>query len=236
MKEHAFCPVETYGFSEGADWRGEVTGVDAGRQSLVITYQGVPYTTLSTTLTGRHNLQNVLAAVAMGHYFGLSATTNAEGIGSFKGVKRRMETFLEAGGVTYIDDFAHHPTAIAETIAGAKTRWPDQRLRVLFEPRSNTTVTNRFFDELHDAFKTADEVHLGPIYRGESIPDGERLDRERLVEGLRASGCDAAVWDDPTALAREIKETAKSGDIVLILSNGAFGGIYEAFRQGVSAG
>ena len=234
LKEHAFCPVETYGFSEDADWRGEVTGVDAGRQSLVITYRGSPYTTLSTTLTGRHNLQNVLAAVAVAHYFGLSATANAEGIASFKGVKRRMETFLETGGVTYIDDFAHHPTAISETIAGAKTRWPGQRLRVLFEPRSNTTVTNRFFDELHNAFQSADEVHLGPIYRGESIPDDERLDRERLATGLTTAGARARVWDDPTALAQHILTTQKPSDIVLILSNGAFGGIYETFRQGVS--
>ncbi len=231
LREHAYCPVETYGFSEGADWRGEVLGVANGQQQLRVTYLGESYGEVMTTLTGMHNLQNLLAAVAVGNYFEVPPADVCAGVASFRGVKRRMETFLETGGVTYIDDFAHHPTAIAETIAGAKTRWPESRLRVLFEPRSNTTVTNRFFDEMHDAFVAAGEVHLGPIYRGDQIPDGERLDRERLAMGLGAVGCSAMVWDDPTALAGHIQATGQSGDIVLILSNGAFGGIYNTFRQ-----
>lgn len=229
LREHAFCPVETYGFSEGADWHGLILGVENGRQLLQITHHGQEYGTVSTPLTGQHNLQNVLAAVAVGHYFELTPLETCDGVASFTGVKRRMETFLEAGGVTYIDDFAHHPTAIAETIAGAKTRWPDGRLRVLFEPRSNTTVTNRFFDELCAAFSRADEVHLGPIYRAEKIPDEERLDRERLIAELGAAG--GAVWEEPESLAAHIHATARPGDIVLILSNGAFGAIYDHFRR-----
>lgn len=231
LKEHAYCPVETYGFSESADWRGEITSVETGRQAMRITHRGTPYTTLSTTLTGRHNLQNALAAVAVGHYFGMKPADIAAGIGAFTGVKRRMEIFLEADGVTYVDDFAHHPTAIEETIAGAKTRWPGQRLRVLFEPRSNTTVTNRFFDELQSAFSGADEIHLGPIYRGDRIPEAERLNRERLTQDLRNNGVDSAVWDAPEALARHIVATRTDGDVVLILSNGAFGGIYATLRD-----
>ncbi len=231
LAEHAFCDVETYGFSDGADWRGEVLGIEEGRQLLRVCYRGEEYGEVATTLTGRHNLQNVLAAIAVANYFDVTAQRVCEGIDSFIGVRRRMETFLESEGITYIDDFAHHPTAIAETIAGAKTRWPGQRLRVLFEPRSNTTVTNRFFDDLRRAFSEADEVHLGPIYRTERIAEDERLDRERLVSLLRENGRTASIWEEPEYLAQHVYDTREDGDIVLILSNGAFGGIYDEFRR-----
>ena len=230
LEAHAYCPVDTYGFGEGAGWRGEVLGASGGRQQMAVFHDGARWLDLNTALTGRHNLQNVLAAVAVAHYFGAEPNAIAEGVATFRGVKRRMETFLEADGVTYIDDFAHHPTAIAETIAGARMRWPGQRLRVLFEPRSNTTVTNRFFDDLVACFREADEVYLGPIYRADQIPEGERLDRERLADRLADQGVHATVWEDPERLAGQVYQTRQEGDVVLILSNGAFGGIYRVFQ------
>jgi len=229
LSDHAYCPVETYGFDNAADWRGVVQGVRDGMQGMAIHHNGRLWMEIETTLTGRHNLQNVLAAVAVAHYFGAEKEAIQKGIATFKGVKRRMEIFLEADGVTYIDDFAHHPTAIAETIAGARARWPERRLRVLFEPRSNTTVTNRFFDDLATAFTCADEVYFGPIYRAEQILEGERLDRERLVRQLADRGIVAGVEEHPTELAQRIVDSGKAGDVVLILSNGAFGGIYKTF-------
>lgn len=231
LKAFAYCPVETYGFSQEADWRGEALGAENGMQRMAVYHGSENLGEVRTTLTGRHNLQNLLSAIAVAHYFGAPMETIAGGVVSFRGVKRRMETFLQSDGVTYIDDFAHHPTAITETIAGARMRWPGQRLRVLFEPRSNTTVTNRFFDDMLSCFRGADEVYLGPIYRGDKIPAEERLDRARLVHLLTSAGLFAAVADDPTVLAEEIFATQKPGDIVLILSNGAFGGIYQQFRK-----
>lgn len=231
LKEFAFCPVETYGFSDDADWRGEALGAEDGRQRMAVYHGGEKLGEVRTTLTGRHNLQNLLSAIAVARYFGASMETIEAGVASFNGVKRRMEVFLESENVTYIDDFAHHPTAMMETIAGARMRWPGQRLRVLFEPRSNTTVTNRFFDEMLAAFSGADEVYLGPINRVEKIPADERLDRERLVQRLVKEGRLAAIADDPQALADKIYASRKPGDIVLILSNGAFGRIYDRFRE-----
>lgn len=231
LKEFAYCPVETYGFAEDADWRGAFLGADGGMQRMAVYHGGRIFGEVRTTLTGRHNLQNLLSAIAVAHYFDASMESIAAGVASFKGVKRRMEVFLEADGVTYIDDFAHHPTAITETIAGARMRWPGQRLRVLFEPRSNTTVTNRFFDDMLSCFRGADEVYLGPIYRGDKIPADERLDRDRLVYLLTSAGLTAAVADEPKALAAEIHASGRPEDIVLILSNGAFGGIYRHFRE-----
>jgi UDP-N-acetylmuramate: L-alanyl-gamma-D-glutamyl-meso-diaminopimelate ligase len=231
LKEFAYCPVETYGFSEDADWRGEALGAEDGMQRMAVYNHGEKLGEVLTTLTGRHNLQNLLSAIAVAHYFGASMEAIAAGVATFNGVKRRMEIFLESEGVTYIDDFAHHPTAITETIAGARMRWPGQRLRVLFEPRSNTTVTNRFFEDMLSCFRGADEVYLGPIYRGDKIPADERLDRDRLVYLLTSAGLVAALADEPKALAAEIHASGRAGDVVLILSNGAFGGIYQQFRE-----
>lgn len=231
LKEFAYCPVETYGFADDADWRGVALGAEDGMQRMAVYYGGEKVGEVLTALTGRHNLQNLLSAIAVASYFGASVEAIAAGVASFKGVKRRMEIFLESEGVTYIDDFAHHPTAITETIAGARMRWPGQRLRVLFEPRSNTTVTNRFFDDMLSCFRGADEVYLGPIYRGDKIPADERLDRDRLVYLLTSAGLVAAVADEPKVLADDIHASGRPGDVVLILSNGAFGGIYEHFRN-----
>jgi UDP-N-acetylmuramate: L-alanyl-gamma-D-glutamyl-meso-diaminopimelate ligase len=133
--------------------------------------------------------------------------------------------------MTFVDDFAHHPTAIRETIAAARGRWPGRRLRVLFEPRSNTTVTNAFQPDLTEAFSGADEVWLGPIYRGDRIPEAERLDRAALAATLAARGVVCRFTDDTAELADGVLKGMREKDVVLILSNGAFGGIYTRFRE-----
>jgi UDP-N-acetylmuramate: L-alanyl-gamma-D-glutamyl-meso-diaminopimelate ligase len=227
LKEHAFCPVSTYGFSEEADWRGEI--LDTGK--IRIWQSGALWGEAECSLAGRHNLQNALAALAVAALLGASAGSAAEALHTFPGVRRRMEVFLEANGVTYIDDFAHHPTAIRETIAAARMRWPGRRLRVLFEPRSNTTVTNTFQNDMLDAFSKADEVWLGPIHRAEHIPEAIRLDRALLVQALEKRDIKAHFEDDPADIAAAVQKSAVPGDVVLILSNGAFGGIYQQFRD-----
>jgi UDP-N-acetylmuramate: L-alanyl-gamma-D-glutamyl-meso-diaminopimelate ligase len=142
-----------------------------------------------------------------------------------------MEVFHESSGVTFIDDFAHHPTAVRETIAAARMRWPGRRLWVLFEPRSNTTVTRRFQGEMTDAFGNADIVWLGPLHRAESIPLPERLDREELARDLTGRGVHASCADDVSAIVEALSSGVTPGDVVLILSNGAFGGIYARIRE-----
>jgi UDP-N-acetylmuramate: L-alanyl-gamma-D-glutamyl-meso-diaminopimelate ligase len=142
-----------------------------------------------------------------------------------------MEVFLEREGMTFVDDFAHHPTAIRETIAAARSRWPRRRLRVLFEPRSNTTVTNRFQRDLEDAFSGADEVWLGPIHRAEKIPEDERLDRAALARALHARGVAARFTDCVDDIVAAVLGDGRPGDVVLIMSNGAFHNIYDRFRQ-----
>ncbi len=235
LKDHAFSPVVTYGFHETAEWRGEHLGSENGLQRMRVFHNNTPWADIESPMAGRHNLQNLLAAVAAAERLGAARGPIAEALRTFKGVRRRMEVFLEARGITFVDDFAHHPTAIRETIAAARMRWPGQRLRVLFEPRSNTTVTRQFQHALEEAFAGADEVWLGPIHRAERIPEEIRLNRAALTETLAARGIAAQYRDDPAGMAREVVQTSTEGDVVLILSNGAFGGIYDHFRKEISS-
>lgn len=228
---HAHSRTATYGFGESAEWRAEVREMGGGMARLAVSHHGTHWGDLDLPLAGRHNLLNALAAAVVGACVGLDAAAVAAGLRAFPGVRRRMETFLETPQCIFVDDFAHHPTAIRETIAAARERWPARRLRVLFEPRSNTTVTRRFQGAMEEAFALADEVFLGPIHRGDAIPEAERLDRDALADTLCARGAVASVWDDPAALANAVLAGAGHADVVLILSNGAFGGIYDFFRE-----
>ena len=231
LREHAFSGVETYGFSEHADWRGEHGGVDdAGFAQLTIFRNSAEWGRFRLPLAGRHNAQNAIAAIAVAAHHGGNACALADALAAFKGVRRRMEVFLESRGITFIDDFAHHPTAIRETIAAARERWPKRRLRVLFEPRSNTTVTNTFQDDLFEAFRGADELWLGPIYRSEKIEEEKRLDRVALAKRLSEEGTLTHTPETADQIPTEVYDSDRPGDVVLILSNGAFGGIYAHFR------
>lgn len=225
LARDADCPVATYGFDAG-DWRGTVLGVDDGVYRVGIAHEGGNWGEVRVPLAGLHNLRNALAAVTVAALLGAEPDAVADALAAFQGVRRRMEVFLEAGGAVFVDDFAHHPTAIRETVNAARERWPGRRLRVLFEPRSNTTVTRRFQKELTRALAAADEVWVGPIHRAERIPEAERLDREAMCRALKAGH-----WtEDVETLAGHIGETLADGDVVLILSNGAFGGIYDMLR------
>lgn len=231
---HAFCPVATYGFAEDATWRGEYVGSRDGFQIMLVKHRGRVFAELECPLAGAHNLQNTLAAVATAAHLGAPPELIAHGVRSFHGVRRRMEVFLQARGAVFVDDFAHHPTAIRETIAAARMRWPGRRLRVLFEPRSNTVVTRRFQDDLGASLRGIEELWVGPIYRADSIPAEERLDRALLCTELKADGVAAHYTDSVEEIVDHVIGSLRAEDVVLILSNGAFGGIYRKF-QGVLA-
>lgn len=225
------CPVITYGFSPEAQFRGVWrTGENA---ILDVMKNGAPWGSFAMSLPGQHNAQNTLAALAAADRCGVSPEALAEALPGFHGVRRRMEVFLEANGVSFIDDFAHHPTAIRETIRAVRFRWPERRLLVAFEPRSNTTVTTAFQDDLVQAFDGASAVWLGPIYRAERIDPAIRLDRAQLAALMGNLGISTRYADDTGVIVQEVLAQARPGDVVLILSNGAFGGIYEKFRKGV---
>jgi UDP-N-acetylmuramate: L-alanyl-gamma-D-glutamyl-meso-diaminopimelate ligase len=231
LRTHVYSNVHSYGFDASADWRVEALAATPAGETFRIHRHGAVWGEFSTKLFGRHNLQNSAAALIAAAIEGAPPDALARALAKFRGIKRRMEIFLEARGLVFVDDFAHHPTAIRETIAAAKSRWPGQNITVVFEPRSNTTATNRMQKELGEAFDGATEVWIGPIYRAEKYAEALRLDRDRLVADISRRGPRANYADDIEAIVSHLRGHAQSGDIVLVLSNGAFGGIYDLIRS-----
>ncbi len=231
LKALAPCAVTTYGFAEDADLRIRVDEEAAGRQAFTLFAKGEGWSRFRTTLPGKYNLQNIAAAVAVAQLHHVTPDDVSAALNSFQGIRRRMEVFHESQGALFVDDFAHHPTAIAGAVLAARAHWPGRRIRVLFEPRTNTTISKRFQDDLRDSFLNADEVWLGPVYREERIPKHERLDRDEIVCELVRRGINAHFTDDVDEIVDDLRETIDAKDLILVLSNGAFGGIYATIRD-----
>ena len=231
LMTHSFGQIATYGFAADATWRGEFLGYEDGFQKVRVTREEKAWGEFLFPMAGRHNLQNAIAALAVAGTLGVSADVLAEILPRFRGIRRRMEVFLEARGDLFVDDFAHHPTAIRVTIQAARERWPDRRLVVLFEPRSNTTVTNRFQPEITQALAGADEIIIGPIHRYERTPEKDRLDRARLCRDLARIGKPGMYSDDIDEIVKEVVDHNHQGNVFLVLSNGAFGGLFDMLKQ-----
>jgi UDP-N-acetylmuramate: L-alanyl-gamma-D-glutamyl-meso-diaminopimelate ligase len=178
-------------------------------------------------LAGEYNVLNATAAAALSAGYGIEPRTIAEALRSFKSVKRRLEVKAEIGGVTVIDDFAHHPTAIAETLKALRARYPGRRLWAVLEPRSNTLRRAVFQRELAESLALADEVVIAVIFKPEAIASGDRLDVNTLVQEIQRLGRNAQMLADADAIVAQAAPRMRSGDVVAILSNGGFGGIYE---------
>ncbi len=181
-------------------------------------------------LYGRHNVANALGALATAVALGIPAQEAANGLASFRGVRRRQEVRGEVRGVTVLDDFAHHPTAVRETIAAMRMRYPDRRLVAVLEPRSNTSRRALFQQDFADALAGADRVVVSivppePLYSVTGTVT-EYLDAERIAADLRGRGVEAAAIDGVPAIVDHLSERAQPGDVVLVMSNGEFGGLW----------
>ena len=221
----AVSPVETFGLAEGADWRATDVEAHDGMTSFTVRHAGDEIGRFASPLLGYHNVRNALAAIAVGQWAGVSAATLAEGLASFAGIKRRLEIVGQARGVTVIDDFAHHPTAVRETLAALRSGYPDRRIWAVFEPRSASSCRRVFQDAFAEAFGHADEVIVAAVYRS-SLPEEERLDAVRLVADLGRRGQHARHLPDVPAIVETIASEAREGDVVMVMSNGGFGGIH----------
>jgi UDP-N-acetylmuramate: L-alanyl-gamma-D-glutamyl-meso-diaminopimelate ligase len=186
-------------------------------------------------LFGELNVRNALAVIAVARHCGLGDSQIQSAFDSFEGIKRRMEVRGEARGVTVIDDFAHHPTAIRETLKALKARFPNRRLWAVFEPRSNSTRRSVFQDDLAAAFGDADKVVVAKVARLDQIPEAERLDAERLIVDVQTYGAEAAYLPDVDAIVNHVTAQAAEGDVVCVLSNGSFGGIHEKLLAALKA-
>ncbi len=229
--ERAFCRVERYGFSLSADWRiRNLRGGTAKGDGLTrweVWRDGALWAEFEMPLAGEHNALNATAAAALAAGLGIGKEAIQAALASFKSVKRRLEVCAEIGGITIIDDFAHHPTAIRETLRALRSVYPQSRLWAVLEPRSNTLRRKVLEPELVDSLRLADRVVLAGVYQQQRIPDAERLHPEDVVRALNSHGTAAELYPDVEAIVNGIAPQLEPGDVVAILSNGGFDGIYE---------
>jgi UDP-N-acetylmuramate: L-alanyl-gamma-D-glutamyl-meso-diaminopimelate ligase len=222
----AFCAVERYGKAVDSHWRVcDLTHEDGGVQ-WTLDRAGEEFARLALPMPGEHNAMNATAAAALAAGQGVPVAAIVEALATFKSVKRRLEVRAEVGGVTIIDDFAHHPTAIRETLKALRQAYAGRRLFAVLEPRSNTLRRNVFEDALVESLALADEVVLASVFKSESIPESERLHPDAVAAKLRTRGTPADVHADAAAIVAAIAPRLAGGDVVAILSNGGFGGIY----------
>ena len=221
----AFCTVETFGLSDGCDWTaGDIQWQDAATEFRVA-YKGGEVARIRMPVAGRHNVLDALAAVAVAYGRGVECEAIEKALATFQSVRRRMEIKGEANGVLVVEDFAHHPTAIRLTLEAARTRWPGRKLWAAFEPRSNTMRRKVFQDALMESLATADSVALGPVDRPQLLADSERLSPEEIAETLRNRGREAKAFADADQIADYFAANTKPGDLVMVMSNGSFGGL-----------
>src|SRR6185437_4400363 len=223
----AFCNVERYGFASESEWCLRDLTHRSGGTEWQVMRAGKPWLKLALPMAGEHNALNATAAAALAAGQGINEQAIVDALASFKSVKRRLEVRAVERGVTVIDDFAHHPTAIRETLRALRGAYPQSRLWAVLEPRSNTLRRNVFERELIDALALADEIVLAGVFKQESIPEAERLHPEAVVFALVEQRRNAMLAPNVEAIVDHIAMGAQPGDVVAILSNGGFAGIYE---------
>jgi UDP-N-acetylmuramate: L-alanyl-gamma-D-glutamyl-meso-diaminopimelate ligase len=223
----AFCRVERYGFQGESEWQVRNLRNEGGVSLWEVWHGGALWAELTMPLGGEHNVLNATAAAALAHGQGLSRGAIATALATFKSVKRRLEVRAEVNGVTIIDDFAHHPTAIRETLRALRTIYPNGRLWAILEPRSNTLRRKVLAGDLLASLQLADRVVLAGVYQQARIPEDERLHPDEVVAALNAAGTPAVLCADVEAILDEVAPQLAAGDVVAILSNGGFDGIYE---------
>jgi UDP-N-acetylmuramate: L-alanyl-gamma-D-glutamyl-meso-diaminopimelate ligase len=225
------CPVRRFGLGEDNAVHGFHLRLGATASEFEL-----PSFRFHINLVGELNVRNALGVVACAKHCGLSNKQIQAAFDTFTGIKRRMEVRGVAGGVTVVDDFGHHPTAIRETLRALRIKYPRQRLWAVFEPRSNTTRRNVFQHELVTAFADADRVVVAEVARLEQLPEDARLDPAQLMRDLTAGGKPAAYLPDVDGIVAHVVREAAGGDVVCVFSNGGFGGIHAKLLERLGRG
>ncbi len=220
----ASCPVIYYGEGSPAGWVAKDVRVEEGRVRFEPWYKKSSEGTVTLSQFGRHNVDNALGVYVMARELGIKPNIIRKAMTTFSGVTRRQELKGEVGGVTLIDDFAHHPTAVRETIAGVKMNYPGRRLWAIFEPRSQTSRRRIFENEFAKVLAEADRVIVAGLYQPEKIPENDRLSPGEVVNEIgRLCGDSRAVTiERADEIATYVVEQSKSGDVILVMSNGGF--------------
>ncbi|HXZ42163.1 MAG TPA: UDP-N-acetylmuramate:L-alanyl-gamma-D-glutamyl-meso-diaminopimelate ligase [Terriglobales bacterium] len=231
----AFCPVERYGAKPTSQWQINNLRLEPTRTAWSVVRNGQAWGDFEFAVAGEYNVWNATAAAALAADYGIAKAQIASALKTFKSVKRRLEVRAVVGGVTIIDDFAHHPTAIAGTLTALRSRYPGARLWAILEPRSNTMRRNVLQNDLAKSLALADEVVVANVFKLEAIPEAERLDLSALAAGIQENGRRARIVPTVDGIVQLVAPELRSGDVVAILSNGGFGGIYDKLPERLKA-
>jgi UDP-N-acetylmuramate: L-alanyl-gamma-D-glutamyl-meso-diaminopimelate ligase len=235
VAEKVHSRMQTFGLGDDMDWQAHdvVAGVASTR--FKVRFQRSPFGEFGVALVGVHNVRNALAAIAVATDIGIGPERIAEALKSFAGIKRRLEVVGTSNGVTVYDDFAHHPTAVAETLAGLRASNPSARIWAVFEPRSASSCRRVFQDDFAKAFGAADEIVLAPVFRS-TLPEAQRLSIPDLVHDLKRQGKSARAAESIADIVATIVRERRDGDLVVMMSNGGFGGIHRKLLEALAAG
>jgi UDP-N-acetylmuramate: L-alanyl-gamma-D-glutamyl-meso-diaminopimelate ligase len=222
--------VLTFGTADGADWRAGEIRNESGGSTFRVWERGADRGVFTVPLVGAHNVRNALAALAVGTECGVAIDTLRAGLAQFAGVKRRLELIGTKRRIAVYDDFAHHPTAVAETLSAVRAAEPQRRIWAVFEPRSASSCRRIFQADFAEAFRSADEVVVASVFRS-TLPESERLSEAQLVDDLQQAGVSARHLPDVETIVRHVSQEARDGDLIVIMSNGGFGGIHRKLLE-----
>ena len=219
------CWVMTYGTRPDAQWRFEDLRTNKDGSTFTVYYLNKLWGEIKTPLIGEHNAVNALGVIALSHWLGVMPDAVLEGLANCHGVKRRQELLGEINGISVIDDFAHHPTAVRETLKAIRSSYRPKRLVAAFEPRTNTSRRSIFQNSYVDALSNADLIFVREVPNPEKAPEGDRFSSPKLVDDLKEKGKEAYLGKDGIQLCNMMVEKLLPGDVVVILSNGPFEGL-----------
>jgi UDP-N-acetylmuramate: L-alanyl-gamma-D-glutamyl-meso-diaminopimelate ligase len=231
-----FTNVETFGTADDAMWQARDIQFSDSVTRFSVWREGSTWTDFQTPLIGEFNVRNCLAVIIAADAWGVDRKVIADALATFKSVRRRCEVRGEINGITVIDDFAHHPTAVRETLAALRTRYPNERLIAVFEPRSRTSCHATFQQTYVDAFAPADYVIVSRVFDAQRAQEmGGVLDIEKLIEQINAQNKPAHAITEVDEIVENLKNELRAGDVVAVMSNGGFGGIHEKLLAALKA-
>ena len=216
-----------YGLSGHEDITAREISTGSTGTTFELVCGGTSHGRWHSPLSGDHNLLNALVAIGIARTIGIADARIKDGLAQFQNVKRRQEVRGTVGGITVIDDFAHHPTAVRETIRAVRARYPGSRLWAVFEPRSNSAMRKIFQQGFAESLAEADRICIAPVFRPEKVPDGQVLDTVELARAINRESARAATYGRIDDIVTAIQSGAKSGDVILVMSNGGFDNIHD---------
>lgn len=231
----AFSPIETFGLNDNNYWQASNIEYQKSGCTFDVLKDKKFYNRFSIPLSGDHNIRNALATIAVAAFHQVATTDIQQSFSTFKSVKKRLEQRAQIGDIIIFDDFAHHPTEVKTTIEGLHNQFPERRLWAIFEPRTATAKRKIMEEKYSTAFDSADITIFAPLHLPQKIKENERLSIENVIENIRSQGNNVYYIESITEIVDFVANNVRPDDLILIMSNGAFGGIHEQLIERLSS-